>query len=88
MVIASLAGSLKAWAALLLPVQGRWQEKHEGEKRTLLRMDFTTFRNAFIQVPAQIVQTGRTIIYRLLAWNPWQSAFFRLLDRLALPLRC
>jgi len=88
MVIASLAWSLKAWAALLLPVEGRWKERHEAEKQSLLRMDFTTFRNAFINLPAQIVNTGRRIIYRLLSWNPWQSAFFRLLDALHLPLRC
>lgn len=88
MVMASLAWSLKAWAALLLPVHGRWQERHEAEKRTLLRMDFTTFRNALINIPAQIVRTGRRIIYRLLAWNPWQPVFFRLLDALHQPLRC
>jgi hypothetical protein len=88
MVISSLAWSLKAWAALLLPVHGRWKEKHEAEKRALLRMDFTTFRNAIINVPAQIVNTGRQIIYRMLAWNPWQSAFFRLFTALRLPLRC
>jgi hypothetical protein len=51
-------------------------------------MDFATFRNALLNIPAQIVRTGRRIIYRLLAWNPWQGAFFRLLDQLALPLRC
>ncbi len=88
MVIASLAWSLKVWAALLLPVQGRWKERHEAEKQTLLRMDFTTFRNAFINLPAQIINTGRRIIYRMLSWNPWQSVFFRLLDALQLPLRC
>lgn len=88
MVMASLAWSLKAWAALLLPVQGRWKEKHETEKRALLRMDFSTFRHALINLPAQIVTTGRRIIYRLLSWNPWQSAFFRLLDALRRPLRC
>ena len=88
MVMASLAWSLKAWAALLLPVHGRWQERHEAEKQKLLRMDFTTFRNALINIPAQIIRTGRRIIYRMLSWNPWQSAFFRLLDALRLPLRC
>ena len=88
MVMASLAWSLKAWAALLLPVQGRWKEKHEAEKRALLRMDFTTFRNALINLPAQIINTGGRVIYRLLAWNPWQSTFFRLLDALRLPLHC
>ncbi len=88
MVIASLAWSLKAWAALLTPVRPRWREKHAEEKRKLLRMDFTTFRNAMINVPAQIVRTGGKLVYRLLSWNPWQPAFFRLLDQLNLPLRC
>lgn len=88
MIMASLAWSLKAWAALLLPVHGRWAERHTNEKRKLLRMDFTTFRNAFINIPAQIVTTGRRIVYRLLSWNRWQPAFFRLLDALRRPLRC
>ena len=87
MVMAGLAWSLKAWAALLLPETGRWQDKHRREKRTLLRMDFTTFRNAVINVPAQIVRGGRKLVYRLLSYNPWQTVFFRLLDQLARPLR-
>ena len=88
MVMGSLAWSLKAWAALLLPEEGRWQEKHREEKRKLLRMEFTTFRNAMMQLPAQILSAGRRIVYRLLAWNPWQPVFFRLLDQLRRPLRC
>lgn len=82
MVMASLAWSLKAWAALMLPVVGRWREKHTHEKDTLLRMEFRTFRAAFIDLPAQIVQTGRRLVYRFLSWNPWQQVFFRLVDAL------
>jgi hypothetical protein len=82
MVIASLAWSLKAWSSLLLPVQKRWQTKHDSEKQRLLRMDFTTYRNAFLNIPAQIVRTGGKIVYRLLAWNPWQEVFFRLVQHL------
>ena len=88
MVMASLAWSLKAWAALLGPEQGRWAKRHREEKQTLLRMDFATFRQAMIQIPAQIVRGSRQIVYRLLSWNHWQGVFFRLLDQLALPLRC
>jgi len=88
MVMASLAWSLKAWAALQLPEECRWQEKHREEKRKLLRMDFATFRRALINVPAQILRTGGRFVYRLLAWNPWQHVFFRLLDQLRQPLRC
>jgi hypothetical protein len=82
MVMASLAWTLKAWAALLLPETGRWAEKHRQEKRRLLRMEFTTFVNAFIQLPCQLVRTGRRIVYRLLSWNPWQHVFLRLIERL------
>ncbi len=88
MVMASLAWSLKAWSALLLPQQGRWKEKHQQEKDRLLRMDFSTFRNAWINIPAQIIRSSRRIVYRFLSWNPWQSSFFRLLDVLNKPLRC
>lgn len=88
MVMASVAWSLKAWSALLLPEQGRWGKKHREEKQTLLKMEFPTFLQAMVQLPAQIVRTGRRIVYRLLAWNPWQHVFFRLLDQLRVPLRC
>jgi hypothetical protein len=88
MLLGALAWSLKAWAALLLPAEGRWQERHEEEKEKLLRMDFSTFRSAVLNVPAQIFSAGRRIVCRLLAWNPWQGVFFRLLDQLRRPLRC
>jgi DDE family transposase len=82
MVMASLAWSLKAWAALLLPEHPRWAERHRAEKRSLLRMEFSTFCVALIQVPCQIVRGARRIVYRLLSWNPWQGAFLRLVERL------
>jgi hypothetical protein len=88
MVMASLAWSLKAWAALLLPEEGRWAEQHRAQKHQLLRMEFATFCNAIINVPAQIVTTGRKIVYKLLAWNSWQQVFFRLVDALRRPLLC
>jgi hypothetical protein len=82
MVTASLAWSLKAWSALVLPERGRWAEKYRAEKRSLLRMEFSTFCVALIQVPCQVVRTGRRIHYRLLSWNPWQGVFLRLVERL------
>jgi hypothetical protein len=80
MVMASLAWTLKAWVALLIPILPRWKRRHEEERETVLRMDFRTFIGGFVNVPCQIVRTGRRIIYRLLAWNRWQPVFFRLLD--------
>ena len=94
MVMASLAWTLKAWFALLLPERGRWKQKHRGEKIAVLRMGFKRFVNAFVRVPCQVVRTGRRLVYRLLAWNPWQHVFLRGVDALYTmstqrhPLRC
>jgi Transposase DDE domain group 1 len=82
MVMASLAWSLKAWSALLVPVSPRHEAKHKAEKRTLLRMEFATYRAAFIEMPCQIVRGGRRLVYRMLSWNPWQGVFLRLVERL------
>jgi Transposase DDE domain group 1 len=82
MVMASLAWSLKAWSALLVPEHPRWAERHRAEKRSLLRMEFSTFCVALVQVPCQIVRAAGRIVYRLLSWNPWQGVFLRLVERL------
>ena len=82
LVMASLAWSLKAWAALLLPEGGRWGAKYRAEKRSLLRMEFRTFCVAMMDVPCQIVRGGHRLVYRLLSWNPWQGVFLRLVERL------
>jgi hypothetical protein len=82
MVMGSLAWSLKAWSALLVPIAPRHRAKHAEERRTLLRMEFATYCAAFIQMPCQIVRSGGRLIYRLLSWNPWQGVFLRLVERL------
>ena len=88
MVMSSLAWTLKAWLALVLPERGRWKARRRAEKRTLLRMEFKTFLNALMRLPCQIVRTGRRIVYRLLSWNPWQPVLLRAVDALRHPLRC
>jgi hypothetical protein len=82
MVMASLAWSLKAWAALLVPESPRHAAKHRAEKRALLRMEFRTFCAAVIEMPCQIIRGGHRLVYRLLSWNPWQGVFLRLVERL------
>jgi hypothetical protein len=82
MTMATLAWSLKAWCALLLPVSPRWAAHHHQQRRRLLRMEFRTFLQVFIEIPCQIVVGARQIRWRLQAWNPWLGAFFRLLDAL------
>ena len=71
------------------PVNG-----HRGEKTAVLRRGLKRFVNAYVRVPCQVVRTGRRLVYRLLAWNPWQHVFLRGVDALQTmsawrhPLRC
>jgi len=88
MVMASLAWTLKAWFALLLPEGGRWGEKYRRQKLAVLHMEFRTFLNAFMRVPAQVVRTGRRILFRLLSWNRWQPVFLRGVAQLSGNMRC
>lgn len=95
MLMTALAWNLKAWLALclketapspVLAAQGK--VKPAAPKRRLLGLEFRTFVNYFLRVPAQVLKTGRRIVVRLLAYNPWQPIFFRLADTLARPRRC
>ena len=80
MLMASLAWTLKAWFALCTPVSPRWKERHAGERETMLRMEFRAFAAALINIPAQIIRTGRRLIFRLLSWNPFEHILLRFLD--------
>jgi hypothetical protein len=96
MVMASLAWTLKAWFALELPTTGRWAEKYQDQKESLLKMEFKGFLNALMRLPCQVVRTGRRIVYRLLSWNPWLEVLLRGVETLRergagvvhYPLRC
>jgi len=72
MVMASLAWTLKAWFALLV--------RHQDRRKELLRMEFRRFLNAIIRLPAQIIMTGRRIIYRILGYNDWVRTFLETFD--------
>lgn len=100
MLMASLAWTLKAWLALLLPepggggggespqTLGRWGEQYTLQKRAVLKMEFKTFLNGFMRLPCQLIRAGRRVVFRLLNWNPWQSVLLRGVDALRCPLRC
>jgi hypothetical protein len=68
MVMTALAWNLKAWFGLLLP---------DGERGIeVVRMEFRRFLHSLILLPAQIVRTGRRIIYRIMAYNAWVKDLF------------
>ena len=88
MVMSSLAWSLKAWMAMLLPTGGRWAEKHEADRRKVLGMGFRGFVESLIRVPVQVILAARQIKIRLLAWNPMQRVFLRFADLFEGPALC
>ncbi|MCA1563939.1 MAG: IS1380 family transposase [Actinobacteria bacterium] len=88
MIATCVAWNLKAWLALSVPPPGVSRERHAEERERLLRCEFRTFVNAIIRIPCQVVRTGRRIVHRLLAWNPWQGIFFRLTRAFRYPRRC
>jgi len=68
MVIAALAWNLKAWYGLVTLVPGT--------RREILRMEFKRFLSGFIQIPCQIVQTGRRLVFRILSYSKNLETFF------------
>lgn len=89
MVIGMLAWNLKCWLSMSLKEAGNAasREKRTEQKKRLLRMDFTTFRQQLIQVPTQVLTSGRRLICRLLTWTPAVEVMFLLHESTNLPLR-
>ena len=80
MVMTALSWSLKAWIGLSLPVHGRWREKHQQERRRVIRMEFKGFIEQFVRLPAQIIRSGRRLTVRLLGWTESLDVFNRWLS--------
>jgi hypothetical protein len=68
MVIGALAWNLKMWLGLTLP-----EHVTGADGRELLRMEYRRFVEEIIRVPAQIVKTGRYLVYRLLSFSRWSE---------------
>ena len=77
MVMTALSWSLKAWIGLSVPVDGRWREKHEQDRRRVIRMEFKCFIEQFVRLPAQIIRGGRRLTVRLLSWTKFLTVFNR-----------
>ena len=57
----SLAWNLKAWFGLLLPHARRGVE--------FIKMEFRRFLHAIVLLPAEIMRTGRRVIYRIMRYK-------------------
>lgn len=74
MVIAALAWNLKAWYGLVTLVPAA--------RRDILRMEFKRFLVNFIQIPCQIVVTGRRLICRILTYSGHLETFLATFDNI------
>jgi hypothetical protein len=45
-------------------------------RKDIVRMEFKRFLNSFIQLPCQIVSTGRRLVYRILTYSKHLKPFF------------
>jgi len=74
MVIAALAWNLKAWygSVTLVPAA----------RRDILRMEFKRFLMNFIQIPCQIVVTGRRLVCRILTYSRHLETFLETFDNI------
>lgn len=94
MVIASLAWSLKIWCGLLIRAEhvedvGKQQASSlKATKREIIRMEFRTFCQRLLNIPAQIIQQARGLTYRLLSYRESVEVLFLLHHHVRQPLRC
>ena len=72
MVIAALAWNLKAWYGLMAQTKAA--------RRDILRMEFKRFLVSFVQIPCQIVNTGRRLVYRILSYSKHLETFLATFD--------
>lgn len=90
MLFASLAWTLKLWSGMMIRTQGNTHQKRarrEARDR-IIRMEFGTFLNSLILIPAQVVRSARHRVFRLLTYRPSLDLLFTIHDHLRLPLRC
>ena len=74
MVIAALAWNLKAWYGMATVVPA--------VRRDILRMEFKRFLARFIQIPCQIVTTGRRLVFRILSYSRHLETFLETFDHI------
>jgi len=89
MVMTSLAWNLKAWLALWPKTKGPAKEQvtQQAQQQRVLRMEFKTFVNHLMRLPAIVAHTGRRVIVRFISWTPLQPLLFRVLEAFR-PRRC
>lgn len=90
MLFASLAWTLKLWSGMMIRVTGNADQKRvrRDARNRIIRMEYSTFLSSLILLPAQIVRSARTRIFRLLTYRPSVDLLFTMHGHIRLPLRC
>jgi hypothetical protein len=90
MLIASLAWTLKIWSGMLVRVKGNpgQQKKRKEIRRRVIWMEFATYLNSLMLIPAQVIRSARQLKLRLLTYRPSVDCLLTLHDHISMPLRC
>lgn len=89
MLTASLAWTLKVWSGMMIRVKGNpaQREKRSSVRERVIWMEFATYLNSLMLIPAQIVRSSRQLTFRLLSYRPSVECLLTLHDHISLPLR-
>jgi hypothetical protein len=69
MVIGALAWNMKSWVGLFM--------KSKSKSEEVISMEMKRFQNYLINIPCQIITSGRYITYRFLNYTSWLDEMFR-----------
>ncbi len=74
----------------MIKPSGRAEQKAEQKtlKQKIISMDFSTFRDRIVMVPAQIIRRSRSLVYRLLSYRPSVDLLMLIDANVRRPLRC
>ena len=90
MLFASLAWTFKIWSGMMIRVQGNPAQRRtrSAARERVISMEFGTFLDSLMQLPAQVIKSARQRTFRLLTYRPSVDLLFMLHDHIRLPLRC
>lgn len=68
MVIATLAWNIKSWFAMMMHLKS--------DRDTYIRMEFRRFINSIILIPCQVMRRARSIVIRIIGYQPTLDRLF------------
>lgn len=76
MVIAAMAWNMKSWLALLM------NEINAELGKKLIEIEFKRFKNWIINIPCQIIKTGRYVVYKIMSYSLYLKDLMELAEKL------